>query len=73
MVKDMKDKLIELSMPSRVCEMADMMEYNFISPQDEITINKTISRLAINLRNNNEKGCQFIDAYNHFFSQKISE
>lgn len=73
MVKDMKDKLIELSMPSRVCEMADMMEYNFISPQDEITINKTISRLAINLRNNNEKGCQFIDAYNHFFSQKVSE
>lgn len=73
MVKDVKEKLFALSKPVSVCEMADAMEYNFISPQDEYTINKTISRLAVNLKNTNEKGCQFIDAYNHFFSQKISE
>ena len=73
MVKDVKDKLFALAKPTAVCEMADAMEYNFISPQDEYTINKTISRLAVNLKNSNEKGCQFIDAYNHFFSQKISE
>ena len=73
LVKDVRDKLFALSKPTHVCEMADAMEYNFISPQDEYTINKTISRLAVNLKNTNEKGCQFIDAYNHFFSQKISE
>ena len=73
MVKDVKDKLLALSKTTGVCEMADSLEYNFISPQDEHTINKTISRLAVNLKNSNEKGCQFIDAYNHFFSQKISE
>jgi glutamyl-tRNA reductase len=73
MVKDMKDKLLALTKSTGVCEMADSLEYNFISPQDEYTINKTISRLAVNLKNTNEKGCQFIDAYNHFFSQKISE
>ena len=73
MVKDMKDKLLALSKTTGVCEMADSLEYNFISPQDEYTINKTISRLAVNLKNKNEKGCQFIDAYNHFFSQKVSE
>ncbi len=73
LVKDVKEKLFALSKPTKVCEMADAMEYNFISPQDEYTINKTISRLAVNLKNTNEKGCQFIDAYNHFFSQKISE
>ena len=73
MVKDMKDKLFALSKSTGVCEMADSLEYNFISPQDRYTINKTISRLAVNLKNKNEKGCQFIDAYNHFFSQKISE
>ena len=73
MVKDMKEKLFALSKPTRICEMADSMEYNFISPHDQQTINKTISRLAVNLKNKNEKGCQFIDAYNHFFSQKVSE
>ena len=73
MVKDMKDKLLALSKSADVCEMADSLEYNFISSQDEHTINKTISRLAVNLKNTNEKGCQFIDAYNHYFSQKISE
>ena len=73
MVKDMKDKLLALSKSTGVCEMADGVEYNFISLQDEHSINKTISRLAVNLKNTNEKGCQFIDAYNHFFSQKISE
>ena len=73
LVKDVKEKLLALSKPAKVCEMADAMEYNFISPQDEYTINKTISRLAVNLKNTKEKGCQFIDAYNHFFSQKISE
>ena len=73
MVKDVRDKLFALVKPTAVCEMADAMEYNFISPQDEYSINKTISRLAVNLKNTNEKGCQFIDAYNHFFSQKISE
>ncbi len=73
MVKDVKDKLLALSKTTGVCEMADSLEYNFISSQDEYTINKTISRLAVNLKNKNEKGCQFIDAYNHFFSQKVSE
>ena len=73
MVKDVKDKLLALSKTTGVCEMADSLEYNFVSPQDEYTINKTINRLAVNLKNTNEKGCQFIDAYNHFFSQKISE
>ena len=73
MVKDVKDKLLALSKTTGVCEMADSLEYNFISPQDEYTINKTISRLAVNLKNKSEKGCQFIDAYNHFFSQKVSE
>ena len=73
MVKDMKDKLLALSKSTGVCEMADSLEYNFISSQDEYTINKTISRLAVNLKNTNDKGCQFIDAYNHFFSQKVSE
>ncbi len=34
------------------------------------TIHKTISRLAVNLRTKNEKGCQFIAAYNDFFSQQ---
>lgn len=73
MVKDIKDKLVALTKSTVVCEMADSLEYNFLSPQDELTINKTISRLAVNLKNTNEKGCQFIDAYNHFFSNKISE
>ena len=73
MVKDIKNKLVALTKSTVACEMADSLEYNFISPQNEFTINKTISRLAVNLKNTNEKGCQFIDAYNHFFSNKISE
>lgn len=67
MVKSMKDKLLALSQQYSCCEIAHFDTLNETSVEDEININKVISRLAVNLRTKNEKGCQFIQAYNHFF------
>ena len=70
LVREMKNKLLALSINSSCCEIADGTQYSEVATADEYTINKTISRLAVNLRTKSEKGCQFIDAYNHFFAHK---
>ena len=66
LVREMKIKLLALSKNISCYEMADSKQYS--EEADAYIINKTISRLAVNLRTKNEKGCQFIEAYNHFFT-----
>lgn len=73
LVKEMKNKLSELSKSSMRCEFADGFNYEQIVDHEAHNINKTISRLAINLRTKNERGCQVIEAYNHFLNSSASE
>lgn len=68
LVREMKDKLFTLSRNSARCEMASAYEQELHLAHDDYSIKKTISRLAVNLRTKNEKGCQLIEAYNHFLN-----
>ena len=70
MVRDMKDKLLTLSKNSLPPVMSDNSQSTGPKMADVNAIHKTISRLAVNLRTKNEKGCQFIAAYNDFLSQQ---
>lgn len=63
-IKTWKDKLQELSEwhPQQACEMSDPEP-----PTDRDKVaQKAVTRLAVNLRTNNEKGCQFINAINDY-------
>ena len=68
MVREMKDKLLTLSRNTGGYEIAGHSQSGETEKKGTDTIQKTISKLAINLRTKNEKGCQFINAYNDFFS-----
>jgi len=61
-IKSWKDKLQELSewQPQQYCEMASTP----LSPDRKAQ--KAVTRLAVNLRTNHEKGCQFINAINDY-------
>lgn len=63
-IKSWKDKLQELSewQPQQYCEMAS--ETPLLSPDRKAQ--KAVTRLAVNLRTNQEKGCQFINAINDY-------
>jgi len=63
-IKSWKDKLQELSewQPQQVCEMSG--EEPAVD-RDKLA-QKAVTRLAVNLRTNNEKGCQFINAINDY-------
>ncbi len=63
-IKSWKDKLQELSewQPRQYCEMAS--EAPLLSPDRKAQ--KAVTRLAVNLRTNQEKGCQFINAINDY-------
>lgn len=63
-IKSWKDKLQELSewQPRQYCEMAS--ETPLLSPDRKVQ--KAVTRLAVNLRTNQEKGCQFINAINDY-------
>lgn len=62
-IKNWKDKLQELAeLHPGFCEMAtDNTLLN-----DDRKVQKAVSRLAVNLRTNQEKGCQFINAINDY-------
>ncbi|PZR23613.1 MAG: glutamyl-tRNA reductase [Citrobacter freundii] len=62
-IKSWKDKLQELSewQPREYCEMA---AEPLLSPDRKAQ--KAVTRLAVNLRTNQEKGCQFINAINDY-------
>jgi glutamyl-tRNA reductase len=62
-IKSWKDKLQELSewQPREYCEMASEP---LLSPDRKAQ--KAVTRLAVNLRTNQEKGCQFINAINDY-------
>ena len=62
-IKSWKDKLQELSewQPRQYCEMASEP---LLSPDRKAQ--KAVTRLAVNLRTNQEKGCQFINAINDY-------
>lgn len=62
-IKSWKDKLQELSewQPREYCEMASE---SLLSPDRKAQ--KAVTRLAVNLRTNQEKGCQFINAINDY-------
>lgn len=62
-IKNWKDKLQELSewQPQQFCEMASKP---LLSPDRKVQ--KAVTRLAVNLRTNQEKGCQFINAINDY-------
>ncbi|MBO9659795.1 MAG: glutamyl-tRNA reductase [Chitinophagaceae bacterium] len=62
-LKSWKDKLQELSewQPREYCEMATAAA---LSPDRKAQ--KAVTRLAVNLRTNQEKGCQFINAINDY-------
>jgi glutamyl-tRNA reductase len=72
LVKAMKEKLSALSQTSMGCELAGSFSYDQLMENNAYSIKKTISRLAINLRTKNEKGCQLIEAYNHFLNSPHS-
>jgi glutamyl-tRNA reductase len=72
-IKEAKNKLYALTKSLQCCEMANSIGYNEFEPVDEQIIKRTISRLAVNLRTNTEKGCQFIKAYNHFLNQQKND
>ncbi len=63
-IKSWKDKLQELSEwhPQPYCEMAGEKQ----PATDERKVQKAVTRLAVNLRTNQEKGCQFINAINDY-------
>jgi len=62
-IKSWKDKLYELSeIQPQYCEMAQKA--------DEQKVQKAVSRLAVNLRTNQEKGCQFINAINDYLQMR---
>lgn len=63
-IKSWKDKLQELSemQPQGLCEMSDKEN---LADRDKIA-QKAVTRLALNLRTNREKGCQFINAINDY-------
>lgn len=62
-IKNWKDKLQELSeLHPGFCEMAT----NNTLLNDDRKVQKAVSRLAVNLRTNQEKGCQFINAINDY-------
>lgn len=62
-IKSWKDKLYELSeIQPQYCEMAPKAE--------EQKVQKAVSRLAVNLRTNQEKGCQFINAINDYLQMR---
>lgn len=62
-IKSWKDKLQELSeIQPQYCEMAAHAE--------EQKVQKAVSRLAVNLRTNQEKGCQFINAINDYLQMR---
>jgi|SRR6218665_253945 len=62
-IKSWKDKLQELSewQPREYCEMASEP---LLSPDRKAQ--KAVTRLAVNLRTTQEKGCQFINAINDY-------
>ncbi len=62
-IKSWKGKLQELSewQPQQYCEMASEP---LLSPDRKAQ--KAVTRLAVNLRTNQEKGCQFINAINDY-------
>lgn len=62
-IKSWKDKLQELSewQPREYCEMAGE---SLMSADRKVQ--KAVTRLAVNLRTNQEKGCQFINAINDY-------
>lgn len=62
-IKSWKDKLQELSewQPREYCEMASEP---LMTPDRKAQ--KAVTRLAVNLRTNQEKGCQFINAINDY-------
>jgi glutamyl-tRNA reductase len=62
-IKSWKDKLQELSeWQPHVCEMAGMRTVQV----DNTRVQKAVTRLAVNLKSNQEKGCQFINAINDY-------
>jgi glutamyl-tRNA reductase len=63
-IKSWKDKLQELHewQPQQYCELAG--EKPLLS--DDHKVQKAVTRLAVNLRANQEKGCQFINAINDY-------
>ncbi|MFT3979030.1 MAG: glutamyl-tRNA reductase [Ferruginibacter sp.] len=63
-IKNWKDKLQELNgWPLQsCCEMAE----NYTLSANDQKVQKAVSRLAVNLRTSNEKGCQFINAVNDY-------
>ncbi len=62
-IKNWKDKLQELAeLHPGFCEMAT----NNTLLNDDKKVQKAVSRLAVNLRTNQEKGCQFINAINDY-------
>lgn len=62
-IKSWKDKLQELSeWQPQYCELAK--DSNLLS--EEKKVQKAVTRLAVNLRTNQEKGCQFINAINDY-------
>ncbi len=62
-IKSWKDKLQELSeWQPQYCEMA---QHRSVLAEEK-KVQKAVTRLAVNLRTNQEKGCQFINAINDY-------
>ncbi len=69
-IKNWKDKLQELQglQPQTICEMARDQQ---ILAEDK-KVQKAVTRLAVNLRTSQEKGCQFINAINDYLQMSGS-
>jgi len=68
-IRDMKNKLLELRNQQTRCEMAfeGLLPENAATSHAEITT--TVNTLMANLKTNKEKGCQMITAYHDYFTQ----
>ncbi len=69
-IKNWKDKLQELQglQPQAICEMA--RDQQILA--DDKKVQKAVTRLAVNLRTSQEKGCQFINAINDYLQMSGS-
>lgn len=69
-IRDMKNKLLQLRDSQNKCEMASdgLVPANVVSSSEEITA--TVNTLMANLKTKKEKGCQMITAYHDYFTQQ---
>ncbi len=69
-IRDMKNKLLQLRNQQNGCEIAvdGLLPVNAASSNHEIIT--TVNTLMANLKTNKEKGCQMITAYHDYFTQQ---